>query len=231
MKFIRHAIVFSSFLLATSCANKWDAAQKSALSSVSVPAPVIAADAYKKPVGKIATGPAPIVVAPGAGFAAGAVGNGLGQLIVEGIGAAQQSMYESKHADAISRIPSTVPGNISVRIRESVTKELSTNSFFRGKVRDASPNRLVVSINSYGYVRTAKVDGNILMAPQILGSVELIDANGKSLLRQPLVGIAATKGRPLEDFANDRKLAFAAFDEAISYMTLQISAALDRKVR
>jgi len=231
MKWIQHTVVFSAFLLAASCAPKWDAAQKAALSSVSVPAPVIAGDAYKKPVGKMAGGPAPVVVVPGAGFGAGAVGNGLGQLIVEGIGAAQQSMYENKHADAMSRISNTVPGDLSERIRKSVTKELSTNSFFRGKVRDGSPNRLVVSINSYGYVRTTKVDGNILMAPQIFGSFELIDANGKSLLKQNLIGIAAAKGRPLEDFANDRKLASAAFDDAINYMALQISAAVDLKAQ
>lgn len=198
---------------------------------MSVVTPVIAGDAYKKPVGNMASGPAPVVVVPGAGFGAGAVGNGLGQLIVEGIGAAQQSMYEKDHANAISRISSSIPGDLSNRIRKTVARELSTNSFFRGKVRDGSPNRLVVSINSYGFVRAGKADGNILMAPQIIGSFELIDRNGKELLRQPLIGVANAKGRPLEDFANDRKLASAAFDEAIHYMALQISAAVDLKAR
>lgn len=229
MKLIQHAFIFSSFLFATSCANKWNDAQKSALSSVCVPAPTIASDAYKKPVGKVATGPTPVAVTPGASFGTGAAGNAIGALVIEGIGAAQQSMYENRHADAISRAPSTVPGNLSERIRKAVAKELSKNSFFQGKVREVSPNQLVVSINSYGYVRTTKVDGEILMAPQMIGSFELIDTNGKSLLKQAIVGTAGTKARPLEDFIKDRKLASAAFDEAIHALAFQITAAIQNK--
>lgn len=175
------------------------------------------------------TGPAPVVVVPGGNAGAGAVGNGLGQLIVEGIGAAQQAMYNNAHADAISRVPGTLPGNLSERIRKSVAKDLSCNSFFKGKVRDASPNRLVVSVTSYGYVRTGKVDGVILMAPEIRGSFELFDSSGKSVLKQPLIGLAAQHGHSLEDFANNKKLASDAFDAAIGNMSIMICAAVDQK--
>lgn len=229
MNWIRSSAVLACVLLATSCVQKWDESQRAALSSVAVPSPVIAGDAYQPPVGKMPTGPTPIIVVPGGNAGAAAVGNGLGQLVVEGIGAAQQAMYNKAHADAISRAPGTVPGDLSERIRKSVAKELSSNSFFKGKVRDGSPNRMVVNVTSYGYVRVAKVDGNILMAPQIHGSFELMDSNGKSILKQPLVGLAALQGHTLEDFANNRKLASDAFDVAIQNMATMISAAVDQK--
>lgn len=217
-------------LILASCAQKWDATQQAALSSVAVPAPDIKGDAYQKPAGKMPTGPTPVVVVPGAGFGAGAVGNGLGQLVVEGIGAVQQSMYENANKDAISRVPGTVPVDLSQRVRKAVVKELDTHKFFKGKVRDTSPNRLVVTISSYGYVRTSKVDGKILMAPQMAGSFELFDATGKSLLKQAVIGSAAsTSQHPLENFANDRKLASAAFDDMIGFFAQQIAAAIDLK--
>lgn len=229
MNRIHAAAILPIVFLVTSCAQKWDAAQQAALSSVAVPAPVIASNAYKKPVGKMPTGPAPIVAVPGGNAGAGAVGNGLAQLIVEGIGATQQAMYNSAHADAISRVSGTLPGDLSERVRKSVCKELSTNSFFKGKVRDGSPNRLVVKVNSYGYVRTGKTDGVILMAPQLQGSFELFDSKGKSILKQPLIGLAAQHGHALEDFANDKKLASDAFNVAIGNFAIMICAAVDQK--
>ncbi len=229
MKLLTSSIVSIIIPLLASCAQKWDDSQKSSLSSVAVTAPVVPGDAYRKPVGKTTSGPAPIVAVPGAGFAAGAVGNGLAQLIVEGIGAAQQSMYEKANADAISRVSGTVPRDLSERIRKAVAKELDTNSFFRGRVRDGSPNRLVVRMDSYGYVRTCKIEGKLHMSPQFAGSFELTDAGGKSLLKQSFVGGAASASHPIEDFANNPKLAAESFDAAISYLASQISTAVNNK--
>ncbi|MES2657882.1 MAG: hypothetical protein V4689_04650 [Verrucomicrobiota bacterium] len=224
------SVTLASFcLILASCAQKWDATQQAALSSVAVSAPVVKSDAYQKPAGKVDMGPAPVIAVPGGGFLAGAVVAGGYQLIVGGIGVTQQSMYENTNKDAISRVSGTVPADLSQRIRKAVVKELDTHSFFKGKVRDASPNRLVVTIDSYGYARSSKVDGKILMAPKMTGTFELLDAAGKSLLKKAITASATSQSRPLEDFANDRKLASTAFDEIIGSLAQQIAAAIDLK--
>lgn len=230
MKPFTSSIVSIIIPLFASCAQKWDSAQKAALTTIAVPSPAIAGDAYQKPIGKMPTAPvATVVVPPGGSFATGAVGGAIGQLIVEGIGAAQQSMYEKANAEAISRVSGTIPRDLSERIRKAVAKELDSNTFFRGRVRDASENRLVVKVDSYGYVRTCKIEGKIHMSPQFAGSFELTDAGGKSLLKQVFTGGAASESHPLEDFANNPKLAAAAFDAAIAYLASQISTAVNHK--
>lgn len=52
---------------------------------------------------------------------------------------------------------------------------------------------------------------------------------GAALLKQPVIGCAANKACVLEDFANNSKLATAAFDEAIGQLARQIATAIATK--
>jgi hypothetical protein len=128
-----------------SCAQTWNDAQKTQLTTRGIPAPEIADAAYKSPVGKQDSGPAAIVNASGSP-AAGGVGNALGQLVVEGIGAVQQNMYDKAAANV--HVAQSLPTDLSGRIRRAVTRELDTQGFFAGKVKEKSPNRLVIHVDS-----------------------------------------------------------------------------------
>lgn len=225
MKFLRLIVAAAIGLFFSSCAQKWDVSQKTALSSVSVDFPFVATGAYHKPLGKMLVEDPPV-----AGIASGdAFSNAITQLAVEGIGKAQQSMFEKSNQDAMSRISGTLPDDLAKRLKKAVVMELDANSFFRGKIRESSPNRLALTVESYGYVRIEKVNGKILMAPQMTGTFELFDAKGVSLLRQKSMGFTESPARPLEDFANDRKLASRMFDEMVRTFAQQVSAAVDLK--
>jgi hypothetical protein len=213
-------------LFFASCASKWTEAQKSQLNSLAV-APSVASDAYKGPIGNQQYS-APIMATGGGGFAEGAAVGAAAQLIVEIAALAEQKAFESRYADAISRVPGTVPGDLGNRIRKEVGKSLGSHAFLKGKISDASPNRFVVTVETYRYVRAAKED-DVLVTPAIGGKFELITADGKKLLTNDFLATGTT-AKSLNAFASDKALASRAFDEAISRVGLQAYNAIGRKL-
>jgi len=213
-------------LFFASCASKWTDAQKAQLNSLAV-APSVASDAYKGPIGNKQYS-APIIATGGGGFAEGAAVGAAAQLVVEIAALAEQKSFESRYADAISRVPGTVPGDLGNRIRKEVGKSLGSHPFLKGKISDASPNRFVVKVETYRYVRAGE-SGDVLVTPAIGGKFELISADGKKLISNDFLA-AGTTAKPLTAFANDKALASRAFDEAISRVGLQAYNAIARKL-
>ena len=215
------------FFLVSCGAGRWTEAQKAELSSIAVPGASIAADAYLEPVGNEQHS-APIIATGTGSFATGAAVNAGAQLILEIAAAAQQEMFEDRYADAIAKAPGTIPGNLSERIRRAVSKSIGSHSFFKGKIGDSSPNRFVVTVEHYRYVRAGKED-EVLVTPALFGKFELKGSNGTKLLSRKFTAAGSTK-RPISAFANDKALASRAFDEAIAQIGVQAYNAVGAKL-
>ena len=212
-----------------SCAPRWTEAQRASLSTLAV-SPSLAPNAYSAPRGSD-NAQAPVVVAGGGGFASGAAVGAGAQLGVEIVSAVQQKMFASRYADSIAKAPDTVPSDLSLRLGKGVSRKLGTHPFFQGKLRENSSNRLKVIVENYHYARAGKADGEILMTPLLTGRFELVNANGEQLLTQRFFGVSPHHQRPLPEFVRDKKLASAAFDEAIDVIALQAYQAVDAKLR
>ncbi|HEY8932495.1 MAG TPA: hypothetical protein VIM44_04195 [Rariglobus sp.] len=225
----RLLLVCSAAFAMGSCAPaRWNDAQRASLTSLAV-APAIPAHAYGTPLGSDNI-QAPVMVAGGGSFASGAAAGAGAQLVVEIGAVVQQKMFESRYADAIAKAPGTVPADLSSRIRQSVGKSLSAQPFFKGRIRDNSPNRLYVIVENYRYVRSGKENGEVLVTPSFYGRFELTNAAGEKLLAQPFAAGAPNYRRPLPDFARDKQLATKAFDEAIEGIARQAVNAVNAKL-
>lgn len=221
-------LFIAPFVLLASCApSRWTDAQRASLSSLAV-APSVAANAYGKPLGSDNV-QAPFVTA-GSDFATGAAAGAGAQLIVEIGAAVQQNLFESRYAEAITKAPATVPVDLSSRIRQSVGKSLAAQPFFKGRIRDNSPNRFQVVVENYRYVRAGKANGEVLMTPAFYGRFDLTSANGEKLLTQPFASASTSYQRPLPEFIRDKQLATKAFDEAIDGIARQAVNAVNAKL-
>lgn len=218
-------------LFLTSCgASRWSEAQKASLTSVAIPPVSVAADAYAKPIGNQQYS-APYITAPvGSGFAGGAIAGAASQLVVEIAAAAEQKSFESRYADAISKAPGTLPGDLSGRVRKTVTGSIGSLPHFQGKVGDASPNRLIVTIEKYRYVRAGANGDETLMAPSLSGKYDFVSGNGSKLLSRNFNASATSTYRTMNEFARDRALAAKAFDEAAAEVARQIGEAVGEKL-
>lgn len=229
MKLFRRSLPALCALLLASCgAGRWTEAEKAGLSSLAVPPASIAADAYAGPIGNEQFS-APYITAPGGDFATGAAAGAAAQLVVEIAAAAQQKMFEDRYADAIARAPGTIPGDLSLRIRRAVGQRLGGQSFFKGRIRDDSPNRFTVVVENYRYIRAGKEGDEVLVTPAFFGRFELTNAGGKKLLASGFAAPARDIARPLTAFANDKSLAAKAFDAAIANLALQAVNAVNAK--
>jgi hypothetical protein len=201
--------------------------QKSQLSTVMVEVHPVTFSQYRAPVARQTSGgPAPMVV--GADPGAAAVGGLLGALMVEGIGNAQDSMFNKSNGDAIARAPKTIPANLTLQIHKAVARKVGASNLFQGKVREKSPNRLTIDIDGFGYVRAGKNDGKVLMTPSFSGKLTITTGSGETILTQYVSG-ASTVARPLEDFANHQKLADQGFNDAIEALASQVFAILEMR--
>lgn len=218
------------FGLLSSCGTgKWSAADRALLSSLAVPPAEVAAGGYEKPIGNEVAA-APFVPVVNGGFAAGAAAGAITQLAVE-IGAAiDQKAFENRYAGAMGRAAGTVPGDLSSRIRKSVSASLETLPSLRGKLQPASPNRFIVKLERYRYVFAGRRGDETLVTPAFEGSYELVSGSGKKLLSRDFKAASSSTHRTLDEFVANRALAAKAFDEAIGDIARQAAEAVGTKL-
>ncbi|RYD61348.1 MAG: hypothetical protein EOP83_17245 [Verrucomicrobiaceae bacterium] len=229
-------------LVLSSCggvSSRWSEAEKASLESLAVSPVSMGSGAYSSPVGNRKYRPdmpvpvSGVVPAPGNAVAGalGAVGAELGPRLIVEIGAAfQQSAFEKRYADAISKVSRTVPQDLPVRIHKAVSNNLGTLPHFRGKIRNSSPHRFVIIVEKYRYVHAGKAGDETLVTPSLSGRFEIIRADGKKLLSTPFDAPATSIQKPITAFANDSALASRAFDQAISNLALQAAEAVGQKL-
>lgn len=235
--FMKSSLWFSAVaaLVLSSCggSSRWSEAEKASLDSLAVPPASMSSGAYDAPVGNRKYDPdIPFVPGmPGQGGAIGGAAAVLGpQLIVE-IGAAfQQQAFERRYADAIAKVPATVPRDLPVRIRKAVSGNLGTVPHFHGKIRSNSPHRFLITVEKYRYVHAGKAGDETLVTPSLSGRFELIRADGMKLLSTKFDAPATSIQKPITAFANDRVLASKAFDQAVANLALQAAEAVGQKL-
>ena len=127
-------------------------------------------------------------------------------------------------------VGANVPGDLDRRVSRSLADQLGRHGFFRGKVTNSSPNRLSVTINKYGFVRSSSKGGETLVAPTLYGTWELTLASGKSIARQNFAAASAAYQRTVTDFANNRDLTQKAFDEAATAVANVVVADINRRL-
>ncbi len=213
---------------ATVGAMKWNAEQRTALSTVSVPTASVDRSGYFTPMGG-SNVQAPIVQT-GGGFAQGAAVNAGVALIFEVASGIEQKNFENKYGAAIQGVGANVPGDLDRRVSRALSEQLGKHTFFRGKVTNSSANRLTVTINRYGFVRSGSKGGETLVAPTLYGTWELKLASGKSLARQQFAAASPAHQKTVADFANNRALTHKAFDEAANAVANVVVADLNRRL-
>jgi len=217
------------FFLVSCGAGRWTEEEKAGLSSLALPPASIATDAYASPIGSDRVS-APYMTSPGSDFATGAAVGAAAQLVVEIAAAVQQEMFEKRYADAIARAPGAIPGDLSLRIRRTLAKSFGAQPFFKGRIRDDSPNRFTVILENYRYVRAGKEGDEVLVTPVLFGRFELTNASGKKLLAKDFTAPASKNAHPLTVFASNKPIAAKAFDSAIANLALQAVIAVNAKL-
>lgn len=213
---------------ATVGAMKWNADQRAALSTISVPTASVDRSGYFNPMGG-SNVQAPIVQT-GGGFGQGAAVNAGVAIIFEVASGIEQNNFENKYGAGFQGVSANVPGDIDRRVSRSLADQLGRHGFFRGKVTNSSPNRLTVKINKYGLVRSSSKGGETLVAPTLYGTWELTLASGKSIARQNFAAAGAAYQRTVTDFANNRDLTHKAFDEAAAAVANVVVADINRRL-
>lgn len=210
----------------TSCSTKFTAAQKASLSSIAIAPASVKSGAYQEPHGGSSTSGMPVPVVPG-NPAAGAVGGLLGQLVIEGISAAQDEMFENKHEGSFPAVEKNTP-QMPPLVDDALKRQLTGDAFYGPRLSPSGSSRIETEVLSYGLVRTGKQDKEILLTPAVTCKFSLKDPSGKVLLSQTHLGAAESK--PIQWYASSRSNTHSAYDTAVGIASLLFTDQLKKRV-
>jgi len=214
-----------SFLL-SSCASKFTAAQREALSTVAVAPVSVKSDAYSEPYGGD-RGAASNAALTGTSSGTGAIGGVVGSLVGESIAASQNGIFKAKNKQYFPAIKGNTP-EISGPIGKKLGADLKADPFFGSRLRESSPNQITGNVTSYGLVRSGKGgDGNLLMTPRVIIDLALRDAGGKKLVGRNYVGTGYN--HPVTKYASDAGETRTGYEMAIRVAIDQFTSELSRK--
>ena len=222
----------ASSLFLSSCATKFTEAQKTQLQTLSVSQPSVNGDAYKEPSGDADVD---FSQTGAVGMQGGALGALIGQLVVEGVQAGQRASFNKAYASSIAKAKSSTPSNLSSTLREKTTYSINAIPQLKGKITPNSANQLSTQITSYGYARTGKTDGKILMTPYVSANVSL-NLNGQQAMpSQSYTGYAyspqegQTSPHDLNAYVANKTLAKNDFAKACEHLANQIASNISAK--
>lgn len=222
---MRYIILTLAVLSLNACSTKFTPAQKDSLASILIAPASVRSGAYQEPHGGTSTSGAPVVGVAG-NPAAGAVGGLLGQLVIEGISAAQDEMFENKHEGSFSAVEKNTP-QLPPLVADALKRQLAGDPFYGPRLSPSGTSRIETEILSYGLVRTGKSNNEILLTPSVTCQFLLKDPSGKVLLRQTQVGMSASK--PLDWYATSRSNSHSAYDMAVGIASLLFTDALKKR--
>ncbi|MEO5913866.1 MAG: hypothetical protein ABIS50_06510 [Luteolibacter sp.] len=203
------ASIVSATLL-SSCANKFSAAQRAALSTVAIATTEVDAKAYKEPYGG---DEAARDNAAHSGDNAGALGVLIASAVANGIAGTQNSMFVKKSASYFSAVQHNTPGNLNVMVRDGLKRSMKNDRFFGSRVRDNSVNIVTSTVTSYNLMRVSKNDSELLFSPRVNVDFALKDAAGKKLFSMSCQGVGGGPA-PISEYANDPAKSKAGYNEA-----------------
>jgi hypothetical protein len=210
----------------TSCSTKFTPAQMASLSSIAIAPASVKYGAYQEPHGGSPTSGTPVVTAPG-NPTAGAVGNLIGQLLIEGISAAQDNMFEKAHKHNFPAVERNTP-QIPPLVAKAMKQQLAKDAFFGPRLSTSGTSRIETEVLSYGLVRTGKHQKEILLTPSVLCQFSLRDSAGKILAQQNHFGIADSQ--PITWYASSRSNSQFAYDKAVNNASMLFTDLLKKLV-
>ncbi len=213
-------------LLIPSCASKFTAAQREALSTIAIAPTVVVHDAYAEPYGgnRESAGQAGMV---GVTSQTGAIGGLVGSLVGETIAATQDNLFRGKSKGCFGAVQANTP-QVGSALNTKLTQGVKAIPFFAAKVRAISPNQITSKITSYRLVRNGKnKDGELLFVPQIIVEMGLNDATGKSLAKGMFVGSGYQN--PISVYASSAAKSKEGYDFAAKIAVDQFTSVLERK--
>ncbi len=214
----------ASALLLSSCASKFSADQKASLTSFSVPKPAISNSAYVAPIGN-----SDFNTSANSG---GAIGVLLGAAIDAGIKASQRSGFNSKYGSAAAQAKTSIPSDLNEIVQSKTAYYVNTIPELNGKLSNSSKNSLITNVTAYGYKRTGKQDGKILMTPYINASVSMY-LNGEQAFKPVLVNGDAYPmnggGHEITSYTSDKSLAINDFRAAADSLANKIKTVIANK--
>jgi hypothetical protein len=219
-------IAACSLLLLPSCASKFTAAQRDALSTVTIATTIVQDTAYAEPNGgdRQAANQAGMA---GVYSQTGALGGLLGASIGENIFQIQNNMFRTKNQKAFSATQTNTPP-MGPLLNTKLTSSTKNVPFFASKVRANSPNFITSSITSYGLVRGGKAaNGEILLVPQIAVKFDLIGTSGKSLAGGTFVGTGFPN--PISVYACSAAKSREGYESAAKIAVGQFTTVLEQK--
>lgn len=196
------------------------------LSSVALVRAEMKADAYHEPDGTDTPGMgSSLPTATGGGILPALIGSA----IDAGVSKVQQSKFENANGHYAEAAKRNIPTGLDKRLTEKLEIGLRKDAFFRTRLRKDGAGKILPTVIRYGYARSSKSDsGEILMSPSMLIEVEIIGADGKSLLKE-VVKSDSAQAKPMKTYANDAAFARRAFDVEMDSLVKNLEQALLKK--
>lgn len=219
-------IAACSLLLLPSCASKFTAAQRDALSTVAIAPTAVNPNAYAEPYGgdQQAASQAGMV---GVTSQTGALGGLVSSLVGQSIAATQDNMFRGKSKGSFGAVQTNTP-QVSPLLNTKLTNGVKGMPFFASRVRAVSPNSITSKITSYRLVRNGKgADGELLLVPQIIVEMGLKDASGKSLAGGTFVGTGFPN--PISVYASSAAKSREGYESAAKIAVGQFTTVLEQK--
>lgn len=226
MKIVKLTIAALPLILLPSCATKFTAAQRDALSTLAIKRTEVKSNAYAEPYGgdrQSANGAGMV----GATSGTGAIGGALGALIGESIAATQDNMFRGKSKGFFAAVQSNTPDVGSI-VNEQLVSGVKREPFYGPRIRKDSPNTITSKVTSYRLVRNGKdKDGNLLLTPQIIIEMSLNDATGKKLANGSYIGTGYSN--PISVYASSTSKSKEGYVMASRMAVDQFTTALAKK--
>ena len=203
----------TSTVFLSSCATKFSAAQREALSTVAIRPTEVQSKAYSEPFGG---DEAARDRAAASGAGGGMIGALVASAVANGIAGTQNSMFRDssgKHFPAVQR---HVPGNLANLVNSELTQSMKSDRFFGPRVRGSSANTVTSTITSYNLMRSGKTGSDeLLFSPRVVVYCSLTDGAGKNLFTSSATGVSPS-AYSISEFAADPSKSKAGYAMAAS---------------
>ena len=209
--------------------RSWSAKEKAKISTISLKTDAIPPGAYKNPnASQDFTGAAAAASILYSGNSGGDFGGGAAfgaaAVLVGHIGSKiQQGSFDRRYAASIPGLRRTMPSQIGQSIQRSLQSKLKKDPFIQPRLQPSSQNTIRVKVERLQYLRVASRQGNIHIAPTVIGSYSIELPGKKRPVIKPIVGSGAIHANSPIYFNANPAAARKAWSTAIENFTTQIS--------
>lgn len=218
----------AAFCFLPSCASKFSASQRAALSTVAIAGTTVNPEAYEEPyAGDIAARNRMAQNASNAGA--------LGYLVASGLGSAmtgvQNANFKGDNRSYFNAVQKNTPTDLGKVLNSKIKDSVKADNFFRNRVTNSSPNLVTSEITSYRLLRAGENDeGHMTFTPEIYTEIHLKDASGKTLVGGTYIG-TTTQTLSIYEYAGSAAKSKQAYDAALKTAVRSFSENLAEKTQ